>query len=93
MDPMESVLHKLYEGEITPFSDYFPKLEAYRSHRRAYVESCSTFSEKLPPELRREFTALMDRYGEEVPTEYESMFLGGFRLGARMMLEVCQGEI
>lgn len=85
---MKSVLRQLYDGEINPMEDCMPALTSYRELRREHLSLYESFVEELEPSQRKKFLVLMDQMEEFAPLEVSEMFLGGFRLGVRMMAEV-----
>ncbi len=47
---------------------------------------------KLDGRLVKQFIEIMDEQFDEVPLEYAALFIDGFQLGARMMIEVFSPE-
>ena len=77
---MKSVLLRLYDGEICPAEQFGLKTEEYRSMRQAQYP------------LHEKFIDIMDEQLDTFPLELSGSFLDGFRLGARMMIEVYQSN-
>lgn len=93
---MKSVLSELYDGRIFPEAQYSPKSEEYREIHQRNFSDYENFLEtllKLDPSLGKQFGKLMDEQSEERHFEYLAMFTGGFRLGARIMIDVFQGDL
>lgn len=67
---MKAILKQLYDGEIYPAEQFYPKVEEYQ-----------------------EFTQIMDEQLSAIPLEISEMFIEGFRLGARMMIEIYGNDI
>lgn len=92
---MKSILSALYGGEIFPAEQYYPKTEEYRrlyqNHYRHYEDFISILS-KLDPPLDKQFIQIMDEQLDIMPNEFSEMFIDGFRLGARIMIEIFQNE-
>lgn len=93
---MKSILSALYDGKIHPAEQYFPKSEEYRKvHQRNYhhydnfIETLS----KLEPPLDKQFIKIMDEQLDVIPYEFSEMFIDGFRLGARIMIDIFQGDL
>ncbi|MCR1842958.1 DUF6809 family protein [Murimonas intestini] len=92
---MKSILLRLYDGEICPAEQFGLKTEEYRSMRQAQYQHYEDFIEKLKslaPPLHEKFIDIMDEQLDTVPLELSGSFLDGFRLGARMMIEVYQSN-
>ena len=63
--------------------------------RQAQYQHYEDFIEKLKslaPPLHEKFIDIMDEQLDTVPLELSGSFLDGFRLGARMMIEVYQSN-
>lgn len=92
---MKSLLLQLYDGEIYPAEQYAPKAEEYRKlwreHYKHHEEFISQLKKTEPP-LDERFIEIMDEQLKTVPLEISEMFIDGFRLGARMMIEVYQKD-
>lgn len=92
---MKSILLRLYEGEIYPAEQFNLKTEEYRSMCQKHYQHYDDFIEQLKsldPPLHEKFIHIMDEQLDEVPFELSGTFLEGFRLGARMMIEVYQSN-
>ncbi len=93
---MKSVLSALYDGEIFPAEQYSPKTEEYRKLTEKHIHHYNDFIEileKLNPPLDKQFIEIMDEQLDVIPTEFSEMFIDGFRLGTRIMIEVFQGDL
>lgn len=51
-----------------------------------------SFIEKLGSPLDKEFIKIMDEQFETVPLDFFQMFSDGFKLGAKMMIDVLYSE-
>ena len=92
---MKSILLRLYDGEIYPPEQFNLKTEEYRSMRQAHYQHYEDFIEQLKsldPPLHEKFIDIMDEQLDEIPLELSGTFLEGFRLGARIMIEIYQGN-
>lgn len=92
---MNSVLHRLYEGNIFPEEQLKPRTEAYRRMREKQFKHYDEFIEKLKsadPILHEQFIGLLNDLLEAVPLETSEIFIDGFRLGVRIMAEVYQED-
>ena len=92
---MKSILLRLYDGEFYPAEQFNLKTEEYRSLRQKQYQHYEDFIEKLKsldPPLHEKFIDIMDEQLDTVPLELSGTFLDGFRLGARMMIEIYQSN-
>lgn len=87
---MESILTALYHGQLNPEEQYSPKTREYRALQQEHLARYNDFLQQLPPGLDERFKTIIDDILTELPFEYQAMFTDGFRLGARLMLEVLQ---
>lgn len=93
---MKSILSALYEGKIFPEEQYSPKSEEYRKiyqeHYRHYDDFIETLS-KLNPPLDKRFIEIMDEQFDLISYDFSEMFIDGFCLGARMMIDIFQDDL
>lgn len=89
---MNTLLQQLYNGEIYPAEQYRPILEEYKAMRKKHMENYDNFVEKLDSSLKMEFISIMDEQLDTLPLDFYQMFSDGFKLGAKMMIEVLDGE-
>lgn len=85
---MNTILQQLYYGEICLSEQYSPVLEEYKAMRKRHMENYKGFIEKLGSPLDKEFIKIMDEQFETAPLDFFQMFSDGFKLGAKMMIEV-----
>lgn len=93
---MKSILSELYEGKIFPAEQYSPTSEEYRKIRQRYYRHYEDFIEtlsKINPPLDKRFIEIMDEQLDVIPCEFSAMFIDGFRLGARIMLDIFQDDL
>ncbi len=93
---MKSVLRQLYEGGLSPDVQYTPKTNAYRKLHAAQTQHYDQLAARLKalnPPLDKELAAVVDEQLALLPIEMGEMFIDGFCLGARMMIEVYQKEV
>lgn len=90
---MVSVLQQIYAGGLAPICDTMPRVREYREALQDHFRHYDALRQKLAqldPALEREF----DRFTDELPglrsMDLEEQFLLGFRLGARLILEVLE---
>lgn len=89
---MDKILQALYDGEIYPAEQYRPMLEQYIAPRKKHHQNYEDFVKKLGSPLDDEFIRIMDEQIDAVPLELSEMFIDGFRLGARMMIEIFEDK-
>ena len=93
---MKSIITALFQGEIRPSDQHIPTSEAYRAIQAQKHRRCEEFRQvlkELDPELDKQFIQVLDGQLDGLSQEYFEMFLGGFRLGAKLMLEIFQDEL
>ena len=69
---MVSILQQIYAGGLAPICDAMPRVREYQEALQA----------------QREFDRFADEQLDLRPMDLEEQFLMGFRLGARLMIEV-----
>lgn len=89
---MSTILQQLYNGEIIPVEQYSTVLEECRVMRRKHMENYDGFIQKLNSPLDEEFIKIMDEQLDILPFDFFQMFSDGFKLGARMMIEIFKDE-
>lgn len=88
---MRNILEQLYNGEIFPAEQFRNKEQ---EDRKSYSEENSCYEEfieilrKQEPPLDKMFDEVMNEQIDEIQNEYSGIFISGFRLGARIMVEV-----
>lgn len=88
---MNSVLKALYDGKIFPAEQYWPKSEEYKKIQQEHYKHYDDFSKtlkRLDPSLDKQFFDIMDEQLDVLPSEFSEMFIDGFCLGARLMIEI-----
>lgn len=85
---MESVLAKLFNGEICPFEQLAPAYEVYKQSMKSLWETQEEFSSGLTEVQNRMFEEIMDKFMETSPMEETQSFINGFKLGAQIIFEV-----
>lgn len=89
---MSTLLKKLYNGEIFPAEQYDHFVEEYRIIRKNQMDNYDNFIKKLGNPLDIEFIKIMDEQLDTLPLDFFQMFSDGFRLGAKMMIEILEDE-
>ena len=88
---MESIISKLYYGEISPCEKPAPNTERFRENRNTICSTEEKLLEQFPKckELLNDYT---DALRIEAQLESEADFARGFRLGILIALEVMTTE-
>ncbi len=93
---MKSIISALYNGQILPYEQDFPKTEECRrihaEHYRHYCDFAEQLAALTPP-LDRRFLQIMDEQLDALPLDFSETFADGFRLGARIMIDVFQSDV
>ena len=92
---MSDLLSALYAGELYPAEQYTPRIEAYRKLYREHLRQHEAFAEmlrKLDPQLEQQFIEILEQQLDEVPLEIEDVFIEGFRLGAKLIIEIYRDD-
>lgn len=56
------------------------------------VQNYDDFINKIGSPLDEDFVRIMDEHLDTLPFELSEMFIDGFRLGAKIMIEVFEGK-
>ncbi|MBP3633806.1 MAG: hypothetical protein J6J43_04440 [Oscillospiraceae bacterium] len=90
---MNFILQDLFYGNIAPLDQLCVNTPEYRELRQATLQKYEHFSHvleqldsKLPPEL----DVVLEGQADCAAQETEQAFCDGFRLGARIILEILQ---
>jgi hypothetical protein len=89
---MDKILRALYDGKIFPAEQYRPVIKEYIALWKKHYQSYENFVKRLDSPLDKEFIRIMDEQIDTIPLELSEMFIDGFRLGARMMIEVFENK-
>lgn len=85
---MSTFLKSLYYGKLIPHETIVPQDPQYRQLSRQVSEYMDSWKSKLSTEDFSELEDLFDHYQQLQGMELEASFSQGFRLGARMVVEV-----
>jgi len=89
---MENIIKKLYYGKFAPYADPPPRSERARAASEKYEQAYDAFTAKLKPDMRRECNRMLEAHTEESCYDTAESFVQGYRLGARMMLDILAQE-
>lgn len=87
-----SVLKALWDGELAPSERPIDPTSRYARCERRMMEREEQVKALLPGSARQAFDAYCDERYELAAASEEDGFLEGFRLGARIMMEVLRGK-
>lgn len=87
---MSKILQDLYEGRIYPSEQYSPTTEHHKKIRKEYQKHYNDFKSKLDDTLAEEFENILDEKFDAITIELSEMFTYGFKIGAKMMIEILQ---
>jgi len=82
------VLKDLWRGKITPIERY---VRPESDYKKASVEICKEidcFLENLTPEEKKQLESIDNLRSDMTVMAEEDAFISGFRLGARMIMDV-----
>ena len=83
-----SAIKNLYYGNIEPCDLYVKKGSEYELLSKKLVELEDTFFETLNDSEKALYEQIWDHRGKQESIVEEDLFSSGFRLGARLMLEI-----
>lgn len=82
------ILHDLWDGGLNPSADNCPADEQYRAARKQLLEQEELFWAELSPAGKRAYEACQNVRAHMICQEERNAFVQGFRLGARLLLDV-----
>lgn len=85
-------LFDLWDGNIHPAEDNCPTDQQYRTERKALVEQEDLFWKELSPAGKAAYEAFQVARDDLLCRDARNAFVQGFRLGARLLLDVLSGE-
>lgn len=92
---MKSVLYQMYTGILDPSGEYEPLLKEHKNllqNRRNCFDRVIAELDKVNPTLKRSFELVLDKHYTETYFNTAQMYMDGFRLGVKMMVEVYQSD-
>lgn len=85
------ILHELWRGNLSLSDRDVPKGSRYARALAKATEQETAFCDLLSPEQRKEYNTLCNHQTELLTLSEEDSFIMGFRLGAKLMLDI-QGD-
>lgn len=92
---MKSIIRAIYDGNLDAADLCAGYSEAFFASQQAYWEYAKMFSakqEKLNPALAAEFRDVIDANFDYIAREDSDIFVTGFRLGAKLIMEILDGS-
>ena len=89
---MGKLLKDFYNGNLIPIEQCRSKIEKNKQLYKEQYKHYENFVEKIGREFEAEFNAILDEQFNTIKSEIEEAFSYGFRLGIKIMLEICQSE-
>lgn len=92
---MKTILQQLYDGNLCPANQFHPKIKEYQAIQKKHYHRYKKFNKKLKklsPALHEQFITIIDEQSSEIPFETYDAFIDGFKLGAKMMMEVLEND-
>jgi len=85
---MQDIIEKIYRGELYPAEQIEPMLQDFRVKWEESKDNVDDFHNRLTEELKPLFEAVMVGKLEIATLEQTQAFVDGFKLGARLLVEV-----
>ena len=82
----------LYRGDIYPAEQYLPTTEDYKAAYQEHHKHYDDFIAKIGSPFGEELEHIMEEYLNIISMELSKMFIEGFRLGAKLTIEVFEDE-
>lgn len=85
---MQQLLEQLYNGEIYPNEQHKIRVNGYKEAKNVAFEAHEAFEEKLCQPMKEELDDFIGKQMEVSCLEDTQAFIDGFRLGAKLILEI-----
>lgn len=88
---MKSIWSQIYNGDLCPIEQFYPKSPEYTRCYDAFAESESeliSILREVRPDLEAKYEEICDRFLEVLDLRGETMFRHSFCLGASLMLDI-----
>lgn len=87
---MQRILEQLFNGEIYPSERIVVSTPEYKEAQRVAIQAHDAFEKKLCDAMRKELDEVYSKDSTVRSFYDEQYFVEGFRLGARLMLEILE---
>ena len=81
-------LKKLWRGQISPGERYIHENSPYWRVSRKYSDAVDAFLTMISPEAKKQYEQVEEHAMNMIRIDTEEAFVQGFRLGARLILDV-----
>ena len=82
------LLEQLWRGNIAPSERYIRSNSEYKKASQAFCDAAEKMTEELTPEGKKYWEAVANYQSDMTMLAEEDIFIYGFRMGARMILDV-----
>ena len=82
------LLEQLWRGNIAPSERYIRSNSEYKKASQAFCDAAEKMTEELTPEGKKYWDAVANYQSDMTMLAEEDIFIYGFRMGARMILDV-----
>ena len=82
------LLNKLWRGDISPTERYIRPESEYKRISKAFCDAAERLQEQLSPEGKQLWEEIDRLRADMTMLSEEDIFIYGFRMGARMILDV-----
>lgn len=92
---MNTLLQQIYNGNLCPPKHSKPKTKAYEFMEQKHMLHYKKFMKKLKkanPALVEQFMEILDEQATENLFEFSQIFIDGFKMGAKMMIEIFETD-
>ena len=90
---MHKLIEDLYYGQINVMGVFNPRRkEPFAKAIQAVMNEENSFVKTLNDRQKEDFFHLMEDYTDKITMEHLNMFSEGFRIGARLIIEVMTDE-
>lgn len=89
---MQKTIKQLYDGEIYPNEQLKVNIKGYRSAKNIAFEAHEVFEGKLCQAMKEELDEFLSKHSNVTCIEQTQIFIDGFKLGARLMLEILEED-
>ena len=82
------LLEQLWRGNLAPSERYIRSDSEYKKATQAFCDAAERMEKELTPEGKKYWREVADRQSDMTMLAEEDIFIYGFRMGARMILDI-----
>ena len=82
------LLEQLWRGNLAPSERYIRSNSEYKKATQAFCDAAEKMEKELTPEGKKHWREVADRQSDMTMLAEEDIFIYGFRMGARMILDI-----